>query len=201
MQIVVLANEALKNELLGTERPAPAPVRFLHEVAELEEHRDADAVIDLLFDAGHLPALQSVPARLTIISSVSARLADTDPSFVRINGWPTFLSGPLIEAAALNEEHKEKAAAVFSVFDKKLEWLPDEPGFVTPRIISMIINEAFIALEEGVSTKEDIDTAMKLGTNYPYGPFEWAERIGRDRIKSLLETLARHHPRYTPFIF
>ena len=42
----------------------------------------------------------------------------------------------------------------------------------------MIINEAFLALQEGVSTKEEINTAMKLGTNYPLGPFEWVEKIG-----------------------
>jgi 3-hydroxybutyryl-CoA dehydrogenase len=54
----------------------------------------------------------------------------------------------------------------------------------------MIVNEAFIALKEGVSTKEEIDIAMKLGTNYPYGPFEWAEKIGTERIKNLLSKLS-----------
>ena len=53
----------------------------------------------------------------------------------------------------------------------------------------MIINEAFIALREGVSTKEEINTAMKLGTNYPYGPFEWAGKIGIERVNALLDKL------------
>jgi 3-hydroxybutyryl-CoA dehydrogenase len=56
-------------------------------------------------------------------------------------------------------------------------------------VISTIINEALIALMEGVSTREEIDTAMKLGTNYPYGPFEWAEKIGMERVDSLLAQL------------
>ncbi len=47
--------------------------------------------------------------------------------------------------------------------------------------MAMIINEAWHALAEEVSTKNEIDTAMKLGTNYPYGPFEWAEKIGLGR--------------------
>jgi 3-hydroxybutyryl-CoA dehydrogenase len=67
--------------------------------------------------------------------------------------------------------------------------VPDDPGFVTPRIISKIINEATLALQEGVSTKEEIDAAMKLGTSYPYGPFEWSDKIGNDKIQKLLLAL------------
>ena len=62
----------------------------------------------------------------------------------------------------------------------------------------MIINEAYFALEEGVSTKEEIDTAMKLGTNYPYGPFEWAKKIGLKNIFQLLDKLHKTNLRYEP---
>jgi 3-hydroxybutyryl-CoA dehydrogenase len=48
-------------------------------------------------------------------------------------------------------------------------------GFIFPRTIVQIINEAYFALEEGVATKEDINRAMKFGVNYPKGPFEWAQ--------------------------
>lgn len=48
-------------------------------------------------------------------------------------------------------------------------------GFVFPRTIVQIINEAFYALEEKVAEKEDINRAMKFGVNYPKGPFEWCE--------------------------
>ncbi len=75
-------------------------------------------------------------------------------------------------------------------FGRRVEWLPDEPGFVTPRVISMIINEAYFAFAEGVSTPEEIDTAMKLGTNYPYGPIEWGNRIGLQNVVRLLKKLA-----------
>ena len=53
----------------------------------------------------------------------------------------------------------------------------------------MIINEAFIALKEGVSTKEEINTAMKLGTNYPQGPLKWADQIGLDLVLAVLTSL------------
>ena len=62
----------------------------------------------------------------------------------------------------------------------------------------MIINEAYFALGEGVSSKEEIDTAMKLGTNYPMGPFEWGINIGLKNVSGLLSALAEINPRYTP---
>ena len=62
----------------------------------------------------------------------------------------------------------------------------EPPEDVALRIISCIVNEAFLALSEGVATAADIDRAMKLGANYPRGPFEWAEEIG---IKHILDTL------------
>ena len=62
----------------------------------------------------------------------------------------------------------------------------------------MIINEAFFALEQSVSTQPDIDIALKLGTNYPMGPFEWAEKIGLQRVNELLEKLTLQSDIYKP---
>jgi 3-hydroxybutyryl-CoA dehydrogenase len=69
---------------------------------------------------------------------------------------------------------------------------------ITPRIIAMIINEAYFTLEQKVSTKEEIDLAMKLGTGYPLGPFEWSNRIGLTKVYSLLSRLNLMEPRYQP---
>lgn len=61
-------------------------------------------------------------------------------------------------------------------------------GFVFPRTIVQIINEAYFALEEGVASKEDINRAMRFGVNYPKGPFEWSE--GKELfVKTLLNEL------------
>ena len=49
-----------------------------------------------------------------------------------------------------------------------------------------------------MSTKKEIDTAMKLGTNYPYGPFEWCEKIGKERVYQLLNHLSKTDERYHP---
>ena len=82
--------------------------------------------------------------------------------------------------------------------NREVIFVKDEPGLVAARVISMIINEAFFALGENVSSKEEIDLAMKLGTNYPKGPFEWAEKIGMDNIYSLLKKLSEKEERYVP---
>jgi 3-hydroxybutyryl-CoA dehydrogenase len=74
----------------------------------------------------------------------------------------------------------------------------DVAGMVSGRILAMIINEAYYTLQEDVSTKEEIDTAMKLGTNYPFGPFEWSEFIGLENIYDLLNKLSRSDNRYMP---
>ena len=58
----------------------------------------------------------------------------------------------------------------------------------------------FFALEEKVSTEEEIDVAMKTGTNYPYGPFEWSKKIGLRDIYSLLTALSKEQNRYQPSV-
>jgi 3-hydroxybutyryl-CoA dehydrogenase len=68
--------------------------------------------------------------------------------------------------------------------------LPDNVGL---RVISCIINEAYLALAEGIATAADIDQAMKLGANYPQGPFEWANEIGPNLILQTLDSLRTTH--------
>jgi 3-hydroxybutyryl-CoA dehydrogenase len=67
--------------------------------------------------------------------------------------------------------------------------IADRVGMVSPRIVCMIINEAYYTLQEGTAGKEDIDTGMKLGTAYPYGPFEWAEKIGLKNVYEVLKLI------------
>ena len=69
----------------------------------------------------------------------------------------------------------------------------EPPEDVALRVISCIVNEAFLALSEGVATAEAIDRAMKLGASYPKGPFEWEDEIGTARILHTLDSLRATH--------
>jgi hypothetical protein len=131
------------------------------------------------------------------LNSVTTTLQELNlPKHVlRINGWPGFLQRDLWEVAGTINDN---AAIVLEKLNKKIAPVKDEPGLVSARIIAMIINEAYFALGDKVSTKEEIDIAMKLGTNYPWGPFEWAEKIGINNIFDLLEKLSITDKRYLP---
>lgn len=103
------------------------------------------------------------------------------------NGLPTFFEGEYLELALFNEPDQVKK--VLSSLELNYLSVQDRVGMIIPRVISMIINEAYFTVQEGTASKKDIDLGMKLGTNYPYGPFEWAERIGTHHIYELLEAL------------
>jgi 3-hydroxybutyryl-CoA dehydrogenase len=199
MQLVVLTNDSLKEELLSNGVQSGAELIWIQSIQETLNYPGAFAFIDLLFEnnSSRIEILKQLQSSIVIINSVDHTLQEINASFVRINGWNSFLKSSLIEAAAANEI-KQKAEIVWAQFNKKFEWLPDEAGFITPRIICSIINEAYISLEENVSSKEDINTAMKLGTNYPYGPFEWGQQIGLHKVAGLLEKLSQHQARYRP---
>jgi 3-hydroxybutyryl-CoA dehydrogenase len=114
---------------------------------------------------------------------------------LRINAWPGFLERTTWEIAGANMTEMEQLATALG---KPLLPVADIPGFIAARVLAGIINEAYFTLGDGVSTKTEIDIAMKMGTNYPYGPFEWAEKIGLAHIHALLVKMAITDPIYIP---
>lgn len=76
----------------------------------------------------------------------------------------------------------------------------DFPGFLANRILMPMINEAITCLHEGIGTREDIDTVMRLGMNHPMGPLALADFIGLDTCLAIMETLhtGLGDPRYRP---
>jgi 3-hydroxybutyryl-CoA dehydrogenase len=194
-KILIYTTEEDKNEFCpGT---LPENVSFVFNFDEFILS-PAEVFIDLLFinEPSRITALMKVKG-LVIINSVVNTLHDLQVPFIRINAWPGF-SNALLEVSCSNEALKHTTEIVFQNLGKQIQWLPDDPGFITPRVISMIINEAYFALEEGVSSKEEIDTAMKLGTAYPYGPFEWGGRIGLTNVVALLNCLSTKKSQYEP---
>lgn len=79
-------------------------------------------------------------------------------------------------------------------------WCKDVPGFISNRVLQVMINEALWELYEGVAPAENIDNIMKLGMNHPMGPCELADLIGLDTILSILEVMYTGYgdPKYRP---
>ena len=69
----------------------------------------------------------------------------------------------------------------------------DAPGLVVARTIAMLINEACDAVQQGVCSSEAADSAMKLGVNYPTGPFEWLQRWNETAVVRILDNLHAHY--------
>lgn len=114
---------------------------------------------------------------------------------LRFNGWAGWLQKDKWEIAG---QLTEEALAILSYLHIEPINLPDKAGFISAAVIALIINEAFYAEADAISSRNEIDTAMKLGTGYPYGPFEWAEKIGVDKIYELLKTLSKNDQSYLP---
>jgi len=200
MRLVVLTNEQLKEELLSNGVSDDCKIDWISSPKELLSHTDADAVIDLLFedngyDVSHLTNYLKKPV---FVNSMNKTIVEIGLPVIRINAWPGFLKRNIAEVSSNDEINKNEIEKILNLLNRKTEWVPDIKGFISPRIVSMIINEAYFTLEENVSTKEEIDIAMKLGTNYPYGPFEWSKKIGLKNIAGLLKELFITEKRYEP---
>jgi 3-hydroxybutyryl-CoA dehydrogenase len=83
----------------------------------------------------------------------------------------------------------DEAEAFFAAQGLPVEWVEDSPGLILGRIISQLVNEAAFALQKGVGSAEDIDTAVRLGWNFPRGPLEWGDAIGLDQVLAILDAL------------
>lgn len=194
MRIIVMANAEQKDLLLIKRINANVTFEFAEKYAQILSHTNADAFF-ILDDHININDVQSIKTVPVFINSVISTLQDLPSNVHRINAWPGFLERTIWEVATKNE------IMVKQIFEK-IGWTyiaaPDEPGLIAARVIAMIINEAYFAYQDGISSKDEIDVAMKLGTNYPYGPFEWAKKIGLHNIYYLLKTLSNNDNRYIP---
>jgi 3-hydroxybutyryl-CoA dehydrogenase len=164
---------------------------------QLGLHPGADLYFDLDFkmDQARIGQLGRL-SKPVVINSVAHTLQKIGRPFIRINGWPGFLGRKYNELAVAHKEDEGKIGDLFNGLGWQCRFVADIPGLISPRIVAMIINEAYYTLQDKVSSKAEIDTAMKLGTNYPYGPFEWASVIGLDAIDELLTILSSTDSRY-----
>ncbi|MBI5471986.1 MAG: 3-hydroxybutyryl-CoA dehydrogenase [Ignavibacteriae bacterium] len=144
-----------------------------------------------------------VPFHIPILSaSVTATVAEQAswlkyPSrLIGIGAFPTLLDSgtiELVQSPTTGNPARVAAEQLVAMLEMHVALVEDSVGLVMPRILCSLINEACFALAEQLAEPEDIDTAMKLGTNYPCGPFEWAERIGAKHVLAVMKALHRFY--------
>ncbi len=108
-----------------------------------------------------------------------------------MNPVPVMRLVEIVRGLATGEETYETVKALAERMGKDTVVAEDSPGFIVNRILMPMINEAVFCLHEGVGAAEDIDKAMKLGTNQPMGPLELADLIGLDTCLAIMEVMQR----------
>jgi len=191
MDILIVGSEGNARECLEKFGESHSYRRVRQD--EMEKYSDQNSIV-FDFEAKDVSVYTQKGMFVFVDSSKTtlAKLTSGKPisaTFFGFCGLPTFLNREVLEVTILEEGSKEILNNVCRALNTKYKVVDDKAGMITPRIISMIINEAYFAIEEMVASKEDIDLAMKLGTNYPFGPFEWGEKIGLKNIYELLRAV------------
>ncbi len=195
MQVLVLSSPEIATEF-RQKFPDSDNYVFIQTYDELEKHLSEVAVIfDFLvqeepFRLAHYANRENL---VVFCSAVKMQLADMvlavdklDCTLVGFNGLPTMINRQYLEVSLLHAHAVTKLENTCKELGTEYLVVEDRVGLVTPRIVCMIINEACYTLQEGTATVRDIDLGMKLGTNYPFGPFEWADKLG---VRNVYETL------------
>jgi 3-hydroxybutyryl-CoA dehydrogenase len=194
MQIAMITANKQEEELGNRWKNEPLQIFSVAGLSEIKQ--PVDAVFDFLYikDPERDQMLHELGS-VVFVNDVCGVLDSNPFGFIRFNGWNSLIQRDMLEIATTTNSNPG-----YQQILEKLNWpfitVPDIPGMITPRVIGMIVNEAYFALEEGVSTKKEIDLAMQLGTNYPEGPFVWSEKIGIKEIYKLLSLLSVNDKRY-----
>jgi len=198
MKIVVNASGTLREEFLSRKIPLNTKIAAVESVSCFPDHADAS----LFFDLEPLPEatetyriLSPAPILVNSVTDVLARFSGIS-NIGRVNAWPGMINRSLMELVCKDPLTRKNIENCLQKLNWAYRLVPDIPGMVSARIISMIINEAYFAFGEKVSSREEIDIAMKSGTNYPFGPFEWTQKIGAREIVQLLQKMNEDNRRY-----
>ncbi|MEX2450885.1 MAG: 3-hydroxyacyl-CoA dehydrogenase [Rhodospirillales bacterium] len=122
------------------------------------------------------------------------RTVAVDPLFGGA-GRITIMTTPITDA-----KHRDAIHGLLAKSGTPVTAINDSPGFIAQRIVALIVNVSCNIAQQRVASPEDIDTAVKLGLNYPKGPLEFGDALGADKILQILRALYDFYgdPRYRP---
>jgi 3-hydroxybutyryl-CoA dehydrogenase len=106
----------------------------------------------------------------------------------------------LMPTLITDSKHKTAAHSIFNLDGTSLSMIQESTGFVAQRVLAMIVNLGCDIAQQGVASVEDINAAVRLGLGYPYGPIEWGDKLGADKILLILDRMSAisRDPRYRP---
>lgn len=196
LRVVARVNRgSTHREVRGPAKRSPKPTRTYHAALELT-NLSADQ------KKKNLAEMEKAGSAIIVSSSVTITLAEQSTwmkhpeRLIGIGAFPTLLQGALVELTQTSHTASSvltAATELFAKLGKETVLVRDSPGLVMPRIWSMLVNEAYFAMTEGVAGGKDIDTAMKLGTNYPSGPVEMAQGVGIRHIHAIMTALYQYY--------
>ena len=191
-------------------------VARIRTTTRLEDMAAADFIIEAVSEVEELKLnifkkLDKVCAKDSILCTNTSsipitRLASATNRPDKVMGMHFMNPAPVMKLVEIisGKNTSEETRAVVKDLTQKIGKIPvesrDRPGFIVNRILMPMINEAVFALMEGAASKEDIDTAMVLGTNQPIGPLSLADLIGLDTVLSIMESIyketrdSKHQP-------
>ncbi len=174
---------------------------------ELDGHGTAQIVIEAATENVELKltlfeALDRACAEGTILASNTSSIsvsriaaATTRPELVGglhfMNPVPVMQLVEVVRGIQTSQATVELLLSLAERLDKHTVLSEDRPGFIVNRVLIPMLNEACMALEEGVASATDIDTGVSLGLNHPLGPLALADLIGLDTVLSIAEVLHR----------
>lgn len=182
----------------------------------IEDIKDCDLIIEAATENPKIKKsifaeLDEVCQEKTILASNTSSLSITDIGQAtkrpeKVIGMHFFNPVPLMKLVEVISGQKTDSKVKETIINlaKEIGKTPVEveeaPGFVVNRILIPMINEAIGIYAEGVASKEDIDTAMKLGANHPMGPLELGDLVGLDIVLAIMEVLYSEFadPKYRP---
>ncbi|MFD2999783.1 3-hydroxyacyl-CoA dehydrogenase family protein [Pontibacter toksunensis] len=200
MHIVVLSDAEMAGEFKQKFPEVNEEVSFSflhHHNLHGEQLRPTDIIFDFLLHNQPGRLSYYAPEQVVFCNAATVQLAalvkeadlEEPCTLIGFNGLPTLLNRPVLEVSLLNPEHGDKLREVCAALNTAYLLVDDRVGMVTPRMICMIINEACFTLQEETASISDIDQGMKLGTNYPKGPFEWANEMGVANVYEVLKAV------------
>ena len=200
MKIAAVGNQRSRKAMAAKQFAPGVEWVWVDGVDALERHGDAILYADLDFAPAEdrIERLSRLLPGPVLIHSVTTTLSEIGRPFIRINGWPGLLEREPCELAVGDPAAGAGVEMLFESLGWPCRIVSDIPGMISGRILATIINEAWYTLQDQVSTKEEIDEAMRLGTGYPFGPFEWGRLIGMEVVHELLSVLGKNDSKYCP---